>query len=433
MKSEKFAILICLIISACTPLNNGVGVPDLKLSPSESATSINFETPNITNTIQPILTRVPSKTLEPITTATLTPDIAALRKQGVVDPWIIATLGTRGKPIWDAEPILFSPDSKLLASSSDNVISLWDASTFKDLFKFHINGYWAKKFSFSSDSRFLASVVTNGDKTHLFIWDVTNGEKIESLELESAILAKDSENPYHIVVDAIGFIPKSNRLVVASGNTIRIIDVLKQGEPVTLKLGQDMFASEISFPNDGRLIYVLMEWWQGHGFPSEWKTKHVVQIWDTNTHSLRRTLDYPAVEWANEFMSLHESFLIKRTPQKMTLEMINLENDKVLQLPYRQGTAFWQGWEYLTTDNKFITFMRYYGYFKEEDKGIEFWTTDTWRNIYTLKPEFFKLSEPVDELGADRGQLAISPDNSLLAITYAGQVFVYDIRLITAP
>ena len=130
-------------------------------------------------------------------------------------------------------------------------------------------------------------------------------------------------------------------------------------------------------------------------------------------------------------MALHNSFLIRRNPEHGTLEMTNLENDRVVQLPYRSGSASYQGWEYLTDDNVYVTYMRYYLYNDEKDKGIEFWTTDSWKHIYTLKPNFYQTDFVGGSAGSYPGEIAISPDNTLFAIAFAGQVFIYDIRLIT--
>jgi hypothetical protein len=240
-------------------------------------------------------------------------------------------------------------------------------------------------------------------------------------------MEEDSEQPYHLFVDAIGFVPETSILVYAYGNAVQLMDVEEPQEKTTLELGVDMFASEISFPKDGRFIYVLMSWWKTHTFPALWTTKYAVQIWDTNTHKLRRTIDFPEMDWAEEFMGLHNSFLIKRSPVEGTLEMISLENDQVTQLPYRAGESSLNGWTIITQDNRFVMYSRYW-FVDEEDEGIEFWTTDSWRHLYTLKPECYKR---YDLGGSDPGEIAISPDNTLYAIAYAGQVFVYDIRLIT--
>lgn len=450
-----------LLVSACTS-SNEVNTPGsrLSLTPS-SALATSLRDPNAIVTLQatakllpskmleptktiiptPVIvlattTPLPSKTLESTKTLTPTPDIVALRTQGFIDPWIVATLGKRIAPPWYRQKVLFSPDGKLLASSYSNKISLWEMGSYKQLstFQFMNEDYGIERFAFSSDGKLLAAVVSYWDdpKTHLFVWDTTDGEQLKTMDMESAILAKDIENPYRpyrIQVNAIGFVPESKLLAVANGNTIQLVNVLDSGEPVTLKLGKDMCASEISFPSDGRFIYVLMAWWKDHDFPANWKTKYIAQIWDTNSHFLWRTLDFPEIDWADEFMSLHQSYLVRRNPEKGTLELINLENDEKTQLPYRKG------WEYLTADNKFVIFMRYFGIYDEQDEGIEFWRTDTWRKVYTLKPEFYKYPGFSGiQLGSFQGEIAISDDNSLLAIVYSGQVFIYDIRLIiTTP
>jgi len=165
-----------------------------------------------------------------------------------------------------------------------------------------------------------------------------------------------------------------------------------------------MYATDISFPSDGRFIYVFMEWFRDNRFTSypRYQTKYALQIWDTNTHFLWRTIEDLEASWAWPISKrLQGSYLVTGDTTKGTLEMMSLENEKVNQLPYRDG------WNYITADNKYILFLRYYLEYDKDEKGIELWTTDSWRMIYKLKPEFYDYPDKQDPLGSDPNEIAI--------------------------
>jgi hypothetical protein len=386
-----------------------------------------------------MVTSKPASTTTLSPTFTTTPDIDALQTQGVNEPRIVATLGTKIPPGWYRQRVMFSPNGKLLVSSYGNKISLWEVGSYRKIMDFVVlnEKHGVERFAFSSDSLFLAATLTYYDdpKSHLFVWDTTTMELAFSTDLDDAILAKDSEYPYHYPATAIAFIPNSTRLVTANGNSIQIINVEDATELITIDLGQDMYASDISFPNDGRFIYVFMEWWKDNGITSypRYQTKFALQIWDTNAHFLWRTLNFPDLNWAEEFKKLHGSYLVTRNPAKGTLEMMSLENEDVEQLPYRQGSAYMEGWDYITTDNRFVLFSRYFGTHNKDEQGIELWTIDSWQMLYKFQPDFYNDPDFLSGLGSDPGEIAVSNDNNWLAIVYAGEVFIYDIRILTAP
>src|SRR5260221_5255960 len=250
---------------------------------------------------------------------------------------------------------MFSRNGKFLVSSYGNKISLWEVGSYNKLSDFVVlnEHYGVERFAFSSDGRLLAATMTYYDdsKSHLFVWNTATMQLAFSTDLDETILAKDSDFQYHYPAKAIAFIPNSTRLVTANGNSIRIIDIEGNSDLVTIKLGQDMYASDISFPSDGRFIYVFMEWFIDNRFTSypRYQTKYALQIWDTNSHFLWRTIEDLEASWAWPISKkLQGSYLITKDSTKGTLEMMNLENEKVNELPYRDG------WNYVTADNKYI-------------------------------------------------------------------------------
>lgn len=406
MKPKKLLFaLVFLLLSACTPLYINTKVPE-SITPPPAV--------RLSATVQPTASIMPSPTLEP--SATATPDIAALRTQGAMDPWIAATLGTKLPGPWHDQLVLFSPDGRLLISSYSTKISLWEVGSFRKLHELTVlnEKYRVAHFAFSSDGRFLAATAASYEHpTHLLVWETSNMSVIFERDLDIAVRDQFTKDPVHFYPEAIAFIPNSSRLVAANGNAIEIIDMKDTTKAVTIKLGQDMYAEEISFPADGRFIYVFMEWLKDHGFSSydpRYETKYVLQIWDTNAHFLWRKYELlePGWQFSRE---LHGSYLVTKDSAQGTLEMMSLENEEVRPLPYRQGRYF------LTPDNRYILFSRY-----GETEGIEFWTTDSWHMVYRLHPE--------QETCFDQ---SLNSDSSLWAWACAGQVIIYDLRIITSP
>ena len=203
MKQNKvFLGFVILLISSCTTTR-------INTNATESPTPPQIISPSAI--VPPTSTISPSP--EPTVAATSTPDIVASRTQGVNEPSIIATLGTKIPLGWYQQRVIFSPNGKFLASSYGNKISLWEVGSYKKLseFLFLDEHYGVDGFAFSSDGRLLAATATYYDdpKSHLFVWDTTRMEQIFSMDLEPAILAKDSDFPYHFPATAIAFIPNS--------------------------------------------------------------------------------------------------------------------------------------------------------------------------------------------------------------------------------
>ena len=284
--------------------------------------------------------------------------------------------------------------------------------------------------AFSSDDKYLATIAfTNQTNTlsRLIVWNLSDGKQIKDLALESAILLKNSNDPYIVPPDALGFVPDTSVLAYANANTLQLLDLSGSDEPVTIDLGENMFASKISFPHDGRFLYVLMAWDKDHGYSIDWRRKDILQIWHAKLHYLSFTIDFPETDYFDrEFMYLHNSFLIRNNNSKGTLELENLETGEVSPLPYHDSLI------YVSDDNKFMLFIPYYlGLNNEQYGGIEFWNIDRWKLVYTLKPDCYSHTEGNASPGYQYGEIAISPDNQWLALGYNGQIFIYDIRLLT--
>jgi WD40 repeat protein len=69
-----------------------------------------------------------------------------------------------------AEGLAWSPDGKYLASSSKNVVRLWDTTTWTVLHRLQAQNGWVTSLAWSADGRFLASGSSDG---HVILWDIS--------------------------------------------------------------------------------------------------------------------------------------------------------------------------------------------------------------------------------------------------------------------
>jgi WD40 repeat protein len=333
------------------------------------------------------------------------------------------TLGESAPGAWYGGVPAFSPDGKILAVVGD-FIRLWDVNTGELIQKFIIPvvNCDPRRASFSPDGSFIVASETycDNDTGHLMVWDIKSGDLVQNWDQEYAEINEPSQGLYHRPVWGFSFSPDGSSLAYSTGKTVEIRDIQKDSEPIILQLGEKMFASEISFSENGKLLYVFMEWDKTQTWPADYKTKFAVQVWNLTTQTIQREIDFPEADYTSEGMELYGKNIIHFNFVKGTSDLTDLSTGGTTSFLYRQG------WRYFSPDLKFMVAMRYFG-FDEKDQGLELWNTDTWRNVYSFKPNFGKdwFYEPVD--------IIFSPDNATLVIVHGGQVSLWDIRPLVKP
>ena len=424
--------VLTIVGASCT--NNSSATPmalpssTLLISPSSTAAP------------QPTLTATPTKTFTPSPTHTIpvTPteqrstnlpvDSTPVPTQQNIHAGLIVTLGEKVEGPWFPGVPVFSPDGKIIALATAH-IRFWDVETHALTQQFnnpYPNDCYLSNAAFSPDGRLFAVSISrcwgqNSGQGYLLVWNFETGELLQEWVLELAHMVEPHQTPYQISVDAFTFIPGSSKIAYATGNQVVIRDVLDQSQPpIELSLGSDMFASELSIRDDGRFLFVLMNWDKTNTWPAAWSEQFKVQIWQLETETISRVIDYPEIGYGDEFMALHGDVILHQDWINGTFEVHNLSTDEIDSFPYRQG------WKYFNADLSLMICARLFGYEPYERK-LELWDTDRWRNIYSFMPNF----------GQDwiygMHDIAFSPDSTILAIEHQEQVSLWNIQPIVQP
>lgn len=415
----KVSLLILCLLS--------VLISSCGTNPTISASSTLASTELEASTAVATFTPLPTETISPTQFPTMPPPVIA---HATNEPRFIVSLAGDGGSL--GSDLVFSPDGRIILQANSSV-KLWNVNTHELIheLKFpYSEKYYATRALFSPDGNFIAVSITDylthlGEPNgHLLVWNVSTGELQQDWVQDYAVMsAYDGFGPeprvYNIPVDAMTFFPASTKLAYATGNRIEIRDVLQGGESIGWSLGDAMYASEISIRGDSEFLNILMKWYKDLTFPALYRWKFKAEIWHPATKTLRREIKFEEVYPTHADMWLVGQSLLHEDTINGTLDVLDLSEDKSQDFPYRIG------WKYFNSDASLMLVIRYIG-IDVDKQDIEIWNTDTWRNIYTFKPSF------VDNWHFVEG-IAFSPDNSLLAIDYDGQLSLWDTRQTTQP
>jgi WD40 repeat protein len=343
---------------------------------------------------------------------------------------LIAKLGEkREQGSSDYGLAVFNPDGKKVAWAS-LMVRLWDVETQQLLHELpnpHGEKCYETNASFSSDGSLFAMSRSNCHDPdtydpvkpgYLIVWDVASGEIVREMALEYAEMMDPVDNTlnYSIPVAGMEFIPDSHKIVYASGNTLEISDLDSNDQAIVIDLGNQMFGTQISFPTDGRFIYVYRRWELKRGWEHSWTVQHKTQIWRTSSQKLQRVINYPVDKyWGGIDFLLHGSSLIQINNDMATIQVVNLVNDLVRDFPYQRCLKAF------SSDLNLMVCADVYG-LNFNDLSLELWNTDTWREKYAVIPQN-------DERFSTNG-LAFSPDGNLLAILRYDQLYLYDVNVL---
>lgn len=368
-------------------------------------------------------TSEPTNTTNPTKTSTVEPTFTPKPSD---EPGLIVTLSGGG--VADIGIPIFSPNGKVVTLAGGGFIRFWDANSHELMRELH--PYDGRCFvtsaQFSPDSNLFAVTLQSCDYDfsnksigHVLVWNTSTGELLQEWEQQTATMPATSSTggAYTIPVDAMEFLPNNQRVIFASGNTLEVNDVSQNAKHNVLKLGQKMYASQISVSPSGESAYVLMDWNKTNDVPEHWAEEYKLQVWNISTHAMIREIKYPD-SWATMGLALMGRSLLEKDYKKDVSQIINLETGEARVVPFCRGPH-----EFYNDDNSLLACTRVI----DEKQSIELWNTDNQQVIYTFVPDFEK-----DWLYSLNG-IAFSPDNTMLAIAHNDQLSLWNIQPIVRP
>ena len=174
----------------------------------------------------------------------------------------VAAPNTLGGHTSTVNGVSFSPDGKLLATSSDdNTVKLWDTTTGQQIKTLTGHTGPVRSISFSPDGKLLA---TGSDDNTVKLWDTITGQQINTLRHKEKL-------------NAVSFSP--NGKLLASGSqdkTVKLWDTTT-GKQINTLTGHKNIVTSVSFSPDGKQL-------------ASGSFDKTVKLWDTLTGKQIKTL-----------------------------------------------------------------------------------------------------------------------------------------------
>lgn len=302
--------------------------------------------------------------------------------------------------------VLFSPDGKMFATASQNVL-LWDVST-QELLMFLDNpsGGLLRGMAFNADGSQLAAAT---EDEHILVWDTDNGQTIFSrksnfLTGSSVIYGYgDSEwgparSGSPVAEQGLTFSPTGDLLAFGNDNKIEIWDVTNNTQVAEMVNPKGYYATQVSYSPDGSRLYVIIN------------RNRIAQIWDVPTEKLIRQVELPDVD-SNAFsaIALQGSLFARNNIDGQgneKIEVWDLEKDVFVSILV--GSSSNEPLVFSPNGDLLATFGN--------DESLYIWETSTGRLVHTTKFEFYP------------GGASISPDNKYLAIGHSGKASIFDLE-----
>lgn len=199
---------------------------------------------------------------------------------GGVQVWDVTTgklLRTLKIHDYNVTALAFHPDGKRLAAAGEKAgnpgaVKVWDAATGDELFTVKGPTRAVHALAFSRDGAHLAA---GDDDRTVTLWNGKTGAPVNSWRL--------LEGP----VKTLAFDGDGQQLAAAAGPLVRVWNLKKEGEPVSLRHERPVFA--LAFTRGGELITLS-------GERSE-RGELSIRAWDAETATTRRTFPIPGQPW----------------------------------------------------------------------------------------------------------------------------------------
>ncbi|PQE19375.1 vegetative incompatibility HET-E-1 protein [Rutstroemia sp. NJR-2017a BBW] len=281
--------------------------------------------------------------------------------------------------------VAFSPNSKLLASASnDETVKVWDITgTGQQTLEGHIG--WVNSVTFSPDSKLLASA--SNDKT-VKVWDITTGILQQTLEGHSSVIS-------------IAFSPDSKLIAWASNEIVKVWDAAT-GTVQQILQGHNGWINSVVFSPDSKLL----------ASASKDKT---IKIWDITIGIVQQTLQFEEFNsWVNPITFSPDSKLLASASNE-TVKVWDAATGTVQQI--LEGHSGSVNSIAFSPDSKLLASASKDNAVKSYDETVKIWDAATGTVQQTLKGHSGWIKS-----------IAFSPDSKLLAsASYDMTVKIWDI------
>jgi WD40 repeat protein len=283
----------------------------------------------------------------------------------------------------------FSPDGKLLATSTDNEIWLWSVANIKQIITYNGHTAWVQSLAFSPDGQILAS--GSNDQT-VRLWNVHTGQCLKTLRGHTSW------------VQSLAFSPDGQ--ILASGSNDQTVKLwnIHTGECLQTLSGHRNRVFFTTFTPNGETLVTGGE-------------DQRVRVWNVNTGSCLRILEIP-INWVLSIALSPDGQTLVTGSDRTTVKFWDLASGECIKTLPDYNSHVWA--VAFSPDGKTLVTG-------SEDKTVKIWDVLTGKCLQTLH-EY--SNSPLGDSYASRIWLvAVNPDGQILASSSQDQrVRLWDVE-----
>ncbi|MCC5604521.1 NB-ARC domain-containing protein [Nostoc favosum] len=283
----------------------------------------------------------------------------------------------------------FSPDGKLLATSTDSEISLWSVANITQIITYNGHTAWVQSLAFSPDGQILAS--GSNDQT-VRLWNVHTGQCLKTLRGHTSW------------VQSLAFSP--NGQILASGSNDQTVKLwnIHTGECLQTLSGHRNRVFFTTFTPNGETLVTGGE-------------DQRVRVWNVNTGSCLRVLEIP-INWVLSIALSPDGQTLVTGSDRTTVKFWDLASGECIKTLPDYNSLVWA--VAFSPDGKTLVTG-------SEDKTVKIWDVLTGKCLQTLHEHSNSLLG--DSYASRIWLVAVNPDGqTLLSVSENQTMKLWDIR-----